>query len=128
MIKPVTIIFLIAASVLAVTNYLAIELYLYWYYPWMDLLTHALGGAVVALGIFCLNDFWPRLPKRFQSFTSVMSFVVVVAVFWELFEIWAGISIGTPGYAVDTVLDLIMGLSGGLIGYFVGKSISDIDV
>lgn len=128
MIKPVTIIFIIAASVLAVTNYLAIELYLYWYYPWLDLVTHALGGAVAALGVFSLKDFWPRLPANFHRFTAVISFVFLVAVTWEVFEVWAGISMGEPGYAFDTTLDLIMGVSGGIVGYFVGSNVRELDL
>lgn len=128
MIKPTTVIFIIAASVLAVTNYLAIELHLYWFYSWFDLTTHTLGGAVAALGIYVLKDFCPRLPTRFQRFSVVWSFVFLVAIAWELFEVWAGISTNEPGYALDTVLDLVMGMTGGVIGYFVGKSIRNLDV
>ena len=128
MIKPVTIIFFISASILATTNYLAIEFYLYWYYPWLDLVTHFLGGAVAALGLFSLKDFWPRLPKRSLRLPMIIAFVFLVAVAWEVFEVWAGISMNEPGYALDTVLDLIMGLSGGVVGYFVGRNVRDLDL
>lgn len=128
MIKPATIVFLIAASVLSVTNFLAIEFYLYWYYPWLDLVTHSLGGAVAALGPFSLKDFWPRLSARFCRFPTIISFALSVAVVWEVFEVWAGISMSEPGYVFDTMLDLIMGLSGGIVGYFVGRNVRDLDL
>ena len=128
MIKPVTTIFVISASILATTNYLAIEFYLYWYYPWIDLVTHFLGGAVGALGAFSLKDFWPRFPGRALRLSIIITFVFLVAVAWEAFEVWAGISMNEPGYALDTVLDLIMGLSGGGVGYFVGRNVRDLDL
>ena len=128
MIKPNTAIFLVAITVLAVIHYFAIELYLYWLYPWFDLVTHTLGGAAIALGLFSLKDFYPRFSDRFHGLFPTLAVVCLTAIAWEVFEVSAGISMEEPEYALDTVIDLGLGLTGGLIGFFVGKSIRELNV
>lgn len=128
MIKSTTIIFIITALVLAVTHYLAIEFFLYWRYLWFDMVTHTLGGATVALGLFSLKDFWPKMPAFFLRLFPVVIFVFLVAIVWEVFEIWAGISMTEPNYLADTALDLVLGILGGAIGFVVARSIKTLDV
>lgn len=123
--KPTTLIFLIAALVLAVTHYFSLELYLYWRYLWLDMPMHLLGGAVVALGYLSLRDFIPRLPSRWFRPIIVVGFVFLIAVLWELFEQIIGVEFDHDRYVIDTLSDLIMGLLGGTIGYFVGSRIQD---
>lgn len=123
MIKPNTIFFILTASTLAVTNYLALEFYLYWLYLWFDMPMHFLGGLTAALGYLALRDFFPRLPKTLFRISLTLSFVFLVAVAWELFEVWAGIPLHEPDYILDTLMDLCLGLLGGAVGYFVGKRV-----
>ena len=52
----------------------------------------------------------------------VLGLVLLVAVSWEVFELSIGYPIDDQ-YALDTALDLIMGLTGGYIGYIVGNSL-----
>lgn len=119
---------LISASVLAVTHYLAIELYLYWIYPWFDMVIHTLGGAVVALGYMSIRDFIPSFKSSWQRFVPTMIFVLLVAISWELFEIWVGIPLDEPDYLLDTASDLILGLVGGAIGYLVASRLKELEV
>lgn len=119
---------LISASVLAVIHYLAIELYLYWIYPWFDMITHSLGGVVVALGYMSVRDFFPSVGLVWQKFIPTMLFVLAVAFAWELFEIWAGIPLDEPDYLLDTITDLVLGLSGGVVGYLVAKQLKNLEV
>ncbi len=124
-IKTTTIVFLITATVMAVTHYLAIELYLYWRYPWFDIPMHFIGGSVVALGYLTLRDFVPKLPAHWFTFVPTIIFVFSIALLWELFELVAGITVQN-GYVIDTVADVIFGLFGGTVGYFVGSKIKEI--
>ena len=124
-IKTTTIVFFITATVMAVTHYLAIELYLYWRYPWFDIPMHFIGGSVVALGYLTARDFIPKLPHRLFAFVPTMIFVFSIALLWELFELVAGITMQN-GYVIDTVTDVILGLLGGTVGYFVGSRIKEI--
>lgn len=110
---------------MAVTHYLAIELFLYWRYPWFDIPMHFLGGCVVALGYLSARDFIPKLPSRWFVFVSTIFFVFSIALLWEAFELVAGITM-QDGYVVDTMIDVILGLLGGTVGYFVGSRIKEI--
>lgn len=124
-IKTTTVFFLITASVMAVSHYLAIELYIYWRYPWFDIPMHFIGGSVVALGYLSIRDFVPKLPSRLFTFVPAIIFVFGIALLWELFELVAGITMQN-GYVIDTVADVIFGLFGGTVGYFVGSRIKEI--
>ena len=81
---------------------------------------HVLGGAVVALGVLTLYDFRVPIPKRWANLVPVVLMVIVVALLWEWYEILIGIPI-EDDYEVDTIIDLIAGTVGGIIGYFVGS-------
>lgn len=110
---------------MAVTHYLAIELFLYWRYPWFDIPMHFIGGCVVALGYLSLRDFIPKLSSRWFVFLPTVIFVLVIALLWEIFELAAGITM-QEGYLVDTVADVILGLFGGVTAYFVGSRVKEI--
>jgi len=121
MLQLTTVLFLIAGSILAVVHAIAMKLYLYWNLWWFDLPMHFLGGIVVALLVFTLKDL--RLVSRqlLKPF-KVIIIVFLVAVTWELYELWAG-TLMESNYIFDTALDLIMGLLGGIVGYLVANSI-----
>lgn len=123
MFKITTILFLIALSVLAGVHLLALRFFLYWHYPWLDLPMHVLGGSVVALSTFAFSNL--HVPGAYLvpvSVIRVMSVVVVVVIAWEVFEVWAGVTM-VGNYWLDTSLDIIFGLLGGLTGYFVAKRV-----
>lgn len=123
MIKPNTVFFLITASTLAVTHYLAIEFYLYWLYLWFDMPMHFLGGVTVALGYLSVRDFIVSLPLWLFKFVPTIFFVLLVAVSWEVFEFWTGLTTDEALYVNDTLSDLVLGVLGGTLGYLVGKRI-----
>lgn len=112
---------LITSSVLAVAHILALELYLYWHYPWFDLVTHFLGGVTIALlwQWFCLVcDSGQVIGK---DILVTLGVVLVVAVGWEVFEL----AIGRPvleDFWTDTILDLVLGLGGGAV-VLLGKCV-----
>lgn len=125
MIQPITVLFLIASSVLATVHYLALQFFLYWRFWWFDLPVHLLGGAVVALGFITLSVYMQALPRRYFSLAGVILFVILVALLWEYYEIAIGIPI-EANHELDTSLDLLLGVLGGLLGYVVGTSINSL--
>lgn len=114
------ILFLIASSVLAITHIIALELFLYWHFWWMDIPMHFLGGSVAALGVFATFAFRAPLPKRLMRIVPVLSFVLIVALSWEVYEVSIGIPID-ENFVKDTALDLCMGMIGGWVGFIVGS-------
>jgi len=123
MIKLNTWFFIIAAAVLSVIHYLALELALYWHFWWFDIPMHLLGGAIVALGVFVLYDFSVPIPKRWLRPIPVICVVLIVALLWEYFQVQISTTI-EDNYEIDTITDIVMGLFGGVIGYIVGVSLT----
>ena len=122
MLQLTTIFFFIASSVLAVTHIIALTFYLYWQFPWFDVPMHVLGGAAVALGVLTLYDFRVPIPKRWAKLLPVLSFVLIVALVWEYYEIFIGIPVEAD-HLIDTIFDLIAGVVGGVVGHSVGSRI-----
>jgi len=122
MLRLPTIFFLISFSLFAVIHVIALQLFLYWHYLWFDIPMHFLGGIIVALGVFTLHDLKVFVPSRYLTPVAVVLMVVIVALVWEVFELY----IGTPieeNFVIDTLTDLGMGILGGLIGYSIGTNI-----
>lgn len=126
MLSPNTVIFLVALTTLAGVHLLSLQLFLYWYYVWLDLPVHFLGGIVVALGMFAFRDLHVPLARYVAPyFARVTIVVVLVMITWEVFEVWAGIPI-MANYRFDTALDMLTGFAGGLLGYYVGLKMSSL--
>ncbi len=120
----VRIIFLLSAlSILASTHIFALKFFLYWKYFWLDIPVHILGGVCVALGISVLSLFRIALPQRYETLSVYLGIVFLIGIFWEIFEVWAGIPVTEDGFLFDVFLDLSMDLLGGVIGYGIVKSI-----
>jgi hypothetical protein len=123
MLKITTVLFLVFFSSLALLHFIALKLFLYWHFPWLDICMHFFGGVIVALGFFTLSDL--RLySSSFLTLTRILLLVFFVAGTWEVFELYAGIPI-EDDYIQDTIIDLCMGLLGGAIGFYVAKRLSN---
>jgi len=86
---------------------------------------HILGGIVIALAVFTLFDVHILRNRSLLSVATVLSVVLLAAIVWEVYEIGIGIPI-EDGHWIDTSIDLVMGLSGGYIGWIIGKQIRNI--
>ena len=102
----------LAALMLGVHLY-ALDNYLYWYYRWLDIPMHVLGGAVMAAAVIgVLRSFRP------------ITFVLVIAagaIGWEVFEYLFHISTGQPDYLWDTLHDIVNDAFGALVVYVVAR-------
>ena len=96
----------------------AMRWYLYWYYPWLDLLTHFLGGLWVALATAWLLSYAGRTP----SFLTVILAAMVIGIGWEVFELAAGIP-KEANFIFDTSLDLMMDFIGGVSGFLLARQL-----
>jgi hypothetical protein len=115
--------FFSAFITLAVVHIVAMEYALYWKYGGFDIFMHILGGVVVALGQSILPFIRIRIFESPLRLRTSLLFVFCIGVLWELFEIGAGISIHEPGFVADTVIDLIMDLAGGFVGYTIVQNV-----
>ncbi len=115
--------FFASLILVAVVHVIALELYLYWRFPWFDVPMHVLGGLCAALGYSILPFIGLRKRGRYETLLWYIGAVLVIGIAWEVFEYAAGISlVREANFILDTVLDLCMDLAGGLIGYGVARS------
>jgi len=102
----------------AMVHLSALQWFLYWYYPWLDLFTHFLGGLWVALASAWILSYAGRTP----SFLVLILAAMVIGVGWELFESFAGVP-KEANFAFDTSLDLIMDFIGGVSGFLLARQL-----
>lgn len=120
MLKLTTIFFLISGSILAVTHILAMKFFLYWKYEWFDMPMHFLGGVVVGLLLYTLHDIGVNIIPRKPRWFTVLLFVIMVAMAWEVYEVLIRIQI-FDDYYIDTAIDLFLGSLGGITAFIVGN-------
>ncbi|WKZ26405.1 MAG: hypothetical protein QY304_03365 [Candidatus Paceibacterota bacterium] len=107
---------------IAILHTVAIYFYLYYELWWFDILMHFVGGfwtvlfflwLLVFSGAFLLDV--ERKNPAILSFLAT-SFLVIVAVFWEIFELKFGLtSLNDFDYIQDTVSDIFSAFAGGLL-------------
>lgn len=114
--------FALSLLTLAGLHAAALTFYLYWVYLWFDIPMHILGGATVALGYqsrFGLSKFAHKLSF---GLISTLLFVLAVGLVWEGYEYVVAPTF-KEGYLEDTIIDIVMDLLGGLIGYAVARAL-----
>lgn len=109
----VWIFLVISASFAAVHNF-AVTTSLYWYYSWFDILMHFWGGVLVVLGVYALCSL-KHIPLKPTSI-FIFSTLFILMISWEVFEWKIGL-FDPERHLAETVKDLIMGFTGGLVGY-----------
>lgn len=91
----------------------------YWSTNWYDFPMHFLGGLWLALFFLWLGS-WVSLPIAPSNVFRVFVFVLIVGIFWELYELYFHITdVSDHIYVWDTSHDLIMDITGGLIGWYL---------
>jgi hypothetical protein len=89
---------------------------------YLDLPLHLVGGAIAGVGYVLLiswtipHHILSGIPKL-HLMLSTLSFVALVAVFWEFFELFtdAYLQTGLQGSVAETLKDIAVGLLGGLM-------------
>ena len=87
---------------------------LYWSIWWFDILMHFWGGILIGVGLHVLGTF--SLLRLKPTLPLLILVLVVVTFSWELFEWW--VSLWQPeNYVIDTIIDVFLGFSGGLLAH-----------
>lgn len=77
---------------------------------------HFWGGVLVALGVTTLATL--KILYIRPNLKSVLLILFIAMISWEIFERMAGLY-SADTYVFDTAKDMLMGLLGGLTGYFL---------
>jgi hypothetical protein len=100
-------------------NYAAIHLYLYWTVWWFDMVVHFSAGVCVGMASVLVYAFYRKMtPSTAQAITTALIGALAIGVLWEFYELVFHITSLSDGmaYATDTSSDILMDLSGGLLG------------
>lgn len=109
----------------ALLHLFAVFFYLYWNFPWFDMIVHLAGGIAGTLFIFWLASFGVSSEKLFSNKASIFTLALVgsfsLGVVWEIFEYRSGIT--SPllhNYRLETAKDLVMDIVGGMtVAFFL---------
>lgn len=121
---PPSVLVAIAFLILLV-QFCALQWHLYFYYWWLDIPLHMIGGLWVTL--FGLMLYY-RLPRT--AIADHPEFVIIFAVavslalglFWEIYEFAVDHAVGDSGHGLsDTLFDLVNDLFGAIVaaGIFI---------
>ena len=104
---------------LTVLHHCALEYLWYCEYWWFDIPMHFMGGflgGILAVWAYCRVPYVGKFLYKFVSPSAVVVLLVFfVTLLWEVFEVWAGISIHEPRYLFDTTKDMMVGMLGGTV-------------
>ena len=104
----------------ALMHILALYFSLYWTTNWYDIIMHFFGGflasLIVVYSLYKIGISPQTISHKFFFFLFVITAVFAVAVVWELWEIFAGMTDPFTDL-FDTIKDIIMGMIGGMVGY-----------
>lgn len=95
---------LVIGAGMAVIQHYALEYYLYWHYPWLDLAMHFSGGALITLIAAAYTGVGIR----------AVLITMTIGVLWEVYEVVIGLSRSESKFLTDTASDLVMDFLGAL--------------
>ena len=93
---------------------------IYTTYDWLDIPMHLIGGASIAYSYLCILNKCREeiiIKDKLVSIIVIVSFVGLIAVFWEFGEFF----VYDLFRLQDTLFDIFMGLSGGFLVALFGK-------
>lgn len=104
----------------AVLHFFASIFYIYWLFPWFDIVPHFLSGGAVAMTIILF--WWYFYPNQFHNRSKIILMTIlgafVIGILWETFEVYFSITFLSDGiaYVTDTSSDFLMDICGGFFG------------
>ncbi len=104
---------LLLAILVGTLHSFAIRYYLYWRFPYFDMLPHGAAGVMVGILVYFLARH--KLEAKDAWWLAFLG-AIAVGITWEFFEYAVGVTKNEPGIVFDTIKDLCMDTLGGLLG------------
>ena len=109
--------------VIVVLHYAALSYSLYWHFWWYDLIVHFFGGifaGVLVAWILFFSGYLEKISITTKSlFLASVVGAIVIGVGWEVFERLIGHTWSPEGYWLDTGIDIVMDILGGILGFLL---------
>ena len=120
--KSTTILALALGIQLAIFHAVAVKFSLYWEISWFDNLMHFFGGIVLLLLLYTLVDIRVLKARFVDSWLRVSALVLLVVLGWEVLGVIMLMRF-KENFIIDTTFDLLFGLAGSIIGWFIGRQL-----
>jgi hypothetical protein len=108
---------LILAAAMLALHVWGISEHIYWQYRWFDTPMHILGGAMAGAFLVAVLGKVKKADRVYLYAGGMFT----VAVGWEIFEYYFGISTGQKSYVFDTVHDIGNDILGGTLIYILAN-------
>lgn len=107
--------------VFALLHAVFVRFFLYWQIGALDIVMHISGGALFVTTWYAVKraGLFARYLRRVVFHPLVLLTGAVVA--WEVFKYAIGSTVAAD-YALDTAIDVVAGLGGGLVAFFTFRS------
>lgn len=115
----------ISTILISFFHWAALKFYFYWTIEWFDIFMHVFGGFLIGLiAVFLLLRFLSEEVRNNLkiSFLLMISFVLIVGLAWELWEIFVGFT-DIIDDRIDTIVDLIMDFIGGYLAFIYARKL-----
>ncbi len=125
--KSTTILALILGAQLAVVHWVAVKFSLYWEISWLDNLMHLLGGVVLVMLLYTLVDIKMIRARWVVSWRRTAGLVLLVLMGWEVLGV-VMIMRFKANFIADTSLDVLFGILGSIIGWWIGRQLKKLEL
>ena len=107
-------------------DFLANTFYLYWTVWWFDMIMHFISGACVGMAAVLIWQFY--FENKFNIWAAIKIAIIsafVIGILWEFYELYFEITSFSDGvlYWTDTSSDLLLDVSGGILGALYGHKV-----
>ncbi len=125
--KSTTILALLLAFQLAVVHMVALKFSLYWEIDWFDNLMHLFGGVVLSLLLYTLVDINVLGKRWVKSWRRMTVLILTVVLSWEVIGVLMTMRF-KDNFISDTSSDLVFGILGSIIGWFIGRQLKKLEL
>lgn len=116
----ITLLFALTLALIAVLYVVGYQYSLLWRFWWYDIILHTLGGLAIGLFVARCNIFFGTTRHVLPACMSAL----VIGAGWEVFEVYTGLPESVfLSYAVDTAKDMLMDVTGALMGVYVATRV-----
>lgn len=122
--KTIVVISLVLLFTLVLVEFIFIRFELFDYFPNIGIILHVFGGVLVSHFMYYIKYPHVNTVDKFVEFIYVIGSVAIACISWEVFEWILGFIFKRVflGDLDNTIFDLIMGVTGGMIGYLILKT------
>lgn len=124
--KSTTILALVLGFQLALVHMVATKYSLYWEIDWFDNFMHLFGGVVLVLLFYTLTDINVLGEKWVTAWKRAVLLVFSVLIGWEVLGV-AMMGRFKENFVIDTTLDLVFGILGCTVGWFIGRQLKKLE-